>query len=77
MNSRVEVTIALTNDEALVLFEWLAGKAEGLPTEHRAEQIALWGIEAQLEKSLVEPLRPDYAALVTAARERLAATHEE
>jgi hypothetical protein len=44
---------------------------KGLPTEHQAEQRVLWEIEAQLEKALVEPLQPDYAALVSAARERL------
>jgi len=67
------VTISLTADQALVLFEWLTredGKG-ALPTEHQAEQNVLWEIEAQLEKSLVEPLRPDYEALLVAARERL------
>ena len=67
------MTISLTADQALVLFEWLTredGKG-ALPTEHQAEQNVLWEIEAQLEKSLVEPLRPDYEALLVAARERL------
>ena len=67
------VTLSLTHDQALVLFEWLSredGKSD-LPTEHPAEQKVLWEIEAQLERALVEPLQPDYAALVSAARERV------
>ncbi len=63
----------MTHDQALVLFESLSredGKS-GLPTEHQAEEKVLWEIEAQLERVLVEPLKPDYAALVSAARERL------
>lgn len=67
------VTLSLTHDQALVLFEWLSredGK-NGLPTEHPAEQKVLWEIEGQLERALVEPLQPGYAAAVSAARERL------
>jgi hypothetical protein len=63
----------LTPDQALVLFEWLAredGK-DALPTEHPAELQVLWDLEAQLERVLVEPFRPDYAELLAAARERL------
>jgi hypothetical protein len=65
--------ISLTHDQALVLFDWLSredGKS-GLPTEHIAEQNVLWEIEAQLERTLLEPLRPDYVASVAAARERI------
>lgn len=79
MTQPAEVTISLTADQALVFFEWLAredGKI-GLPTEHQAEQNVLWDIEAQLEKSLVEPLQADYAVKVAAARERLVAGHDE
>ncbi|XYH92484.1 hypothetical protein ACMHYB_31975 [Sorangium sp. So ce1128] len=79
MKPPAEVTISLNADQALVLFEWLTredGKG-GLPTEHQAEQNVLWEIEAQLEKSLVEPLQPDYAVKVAAARERLVAGHGE
>lgn len=69
------VTLTLTADQALVLFDWLAredGKA-ALPTEHQAEQNVLWEIEAQLEKSLVAPLQP---VLLAAPRERLVAGSE-
>ncbi len=67
------VRLSLTHDQALVLFEWLSredGKS-ALPTEHEAEQKVLWEIEGQLERALVDPLRPDYAAAVSAARERV------
>ena len=56
MTTESEVVLSL---KALVLFEWLAredGK-DALPTE--------------LERVLVEPLRPDYAELLAAARQRL------
>ncbi|MCC6750550.1 MAG: hypothetical protein IT371_22995 [Deltaproteobacteria bacterium] len=72
------VTLTLTADQALVLFDWLAredGKG-ALPTEHQAEQNVLWEIEARLEKSLVAPLQPDYEVLLAAARERLVAGGE-
>lgn len=77
--NHAKVSISLTVDQALVFFEWLTrgdGNA-GLPTEHQAERNVLWDIEAQLEKSLIEPLQPDYAVKVAAARERLVAEHDE
>lgn len=40
----------------------------------RAERV--WEIEAQLEKTLVAPLQPDYEVLLAAARERLVAGSE-
>ena len=58
-----KISIELTKDETLVLFEFLARFNE---TEHpdifedQAEQKVLWIIEGQLEKQLVEPFRPDY-----------------
>lgn len=61
------VTIELSDAEALVLFEWLASHDE-LPFDDAAEQSVLWSIEAQLEKTLIEPFRPEYRALVDAAR---------
>ena len=44
MSGAAGVTISLTADQALVLFEWLTredGKG-ALPTEHQAEQNVLW-----------------------------------
>jgi hypothetical protein len=66
------VTLPLTQDEALVLFEWLVNfnKREH-DFEDQAEQRVLWDLEAMLESELVEPFSPDYRLLVTAARERV------
>ena len=59
---RTEGPISLTfsPDEALVLFEFVvrSDNAESLPVIDHAEQIVLWRLEAQLEKSLVEPFDP-------------------
>jgi hypothetical protein len=69
------VTISMTSDESLVLFELLhrwEDHDEVSPPEHPAEQTALWNLSALLERVLVEPFRSDYAALVEAARQRLA-----
>lgn len=69
-----DVTISLTGDEALVLFD-LLHRWEDLEQvtapEHRAEQVALWNLSAMLERVLVEPFNPDYAILVSEARARL------
>ncbi len=64
------VTLELSQAEALVLFEWLvrSDKDESLPVEDDAERRVLWRLEAILEKTLVEPLAPDYAELLAAAR---------
>jgi hypothetical protein len=67
------VPVVLASDEALVLFELLArrGDAGPLVIEDPAEERVLWGLEAALERRLVEPFRPDYAAQLAAARERI------
>lgn len=73
--NRHQVTIELTADEALVLFELLArwGDTDDLavPLQHQAEQRVLWDILAVLESTLVEPLMPNYAGLVAKARKRV------
>ena len=67
------IALKLTKAEALVLFDWLArtDAAEALHCEDPAEQQVLWRIEGQLEKTLVEPLRPDYVQLVVEARRQV------
>jgi hypothetical protein len=73
MDGETNVTLSLTHDQALVLFDWLSredGKKR-IPVEHQAEQEVLWVMEAQLERALVEPLAADYDAAVSAARQRL------
>lgn len=67
------VSLNLTMDEALVLFEFLAraGDSDRLELVDQAEQVALWKLEAALEPVLVQILQPDYRDQVAAARARL------
>jgi hypothetical protein len=67
------VTIELSADEALVLFEWLAGLETAKVAIGEAEQRVLWRIEGVLEKSLVDPFAKDYAELVEQPRGRILA----
>lgn len=72
-----DVNIALTGDEALVLFDLLhrwEDNEQVSPPRHEAEQIALWNLSAVLEKVTAEPFLPDYARLVSEARTRLTPT---
>ena len=64
------VSIPLTREQAIVLFEWLSREdsKEAIPTAHVAEQKVLWTIEAWLERTLVEPLQPNYNEILEAAR---------
>jgi hypothetical protein len=71
-----EVVIRLSQDEALVLFEWLYRTDDltndfGDLVEDQAEQRALWNLTCLLERELVQPLLPEYAELVEQARNRL------
>lgn len=69
-----EISIGLSRDQALVLFEWLArtGSADQpAPFVDQAEQRVLWDLEAALEKHLVEPFKSDYRELLEAARGRV------
>jgi hypothetical protein len=69
------VTIRLTADEALVLFEWLhrcEDEDQISPPAHQGEQVALWNLSALLERELVEPFEDNYQELLDQARVRLA-----
>jgi len=69
-----EITIKLTKDEALVLFELLSRFSENDNKEifqDAAEEKALWVIEEQLEKILVEPFKPNYQDIIQEARNRI------
>jgi hypothetical protein len=72
------ITIRLSPDQALVLsdFFFRFQESDQLAFAHPAEFYALSAVAGQIESSLVEPLRPDYNALVAAARHRLAGDHE-
>ena len=66
-------SLQLTNDEALVLFDFVARFSETnvLKLEDRAEAQALWNVCCLLEKQLVEPFQDDYSDRLRAARDRL------
>ncbi len=66
------VTLTLSRDEALVFFDWLHRfNSEGHRFDDQAEQRVLWDLEASLESTLVEPLKPDYVEILAAARSRV------
>ncbi len=74
MKENKEITLSLTKDEALVLFEFLARfneKDHENLFEDQAEQKMLWIIEGQLQKILVEPFKSDYIEIIKEARNRL------
>jgi hypothetical protein len=71
--SLTDMRIDLTEDEALVLFEYLSTRGDGdaLPVSHASERVALWNLVAALEKTLVPILDPNYKSLLLQAQERL------
>jgi hypothetical protein len=74
-----DVNITLSHDEALVLFEFFSrfeDDDDSFTLRHNAEAIAFSHISAQLDKSLVEIFDSNYAQLLNAARERVAAGYE-
>lgn len=69
-----DISIGLSRDQALVLFEWLARTgASDQPAEFedQAEQRVLWDLEAVLESVFTEPLNADYRQRLDAARGRV------
>jgi hypothetical protein len=60
-------------DEALVLFELLAGFYDqpALEISSAAERLTLLRLHESLENELLEPFQPDYKEKVDAARTRL------
>jgi hypothetical protein len=64
------ISLELTDAEALVLFDWLArfNASDAHPFEDQAEQRVLWDLAAMLESRLVAPLSPDYKRLLSDAR---------
>lgn len=68
-----QVTLKLSRQEALVLFDWLAERngREKLHSYDDAQQQVLWTIEGQLEKTLTEVLAPDYKDILTRAKQAL------
>ncbi len=72
------ITIILSRDEALVLFELFARSDDddAFVLRHNAEYIALMSISCQLEKVLAEPFGSRYDDLLTIARDRVAKDYE-
>jgi hypothetical protein len=70
---RMAGSLNLTEDEALVLFEFLTryGESDRLEIADQAEQRVLWNLCADLEKRLVQPLDAAYGEHLAAARQRL------
>jgi hypothetical protein len=70
-----EVSVILSSDGALVLFELLHRWEDGGWYENAdllsGERTALWSVSARLESILVEPFKDNYRELVDQARERL------
>ena len=69
-----KVTIELTKDEALVLFDFLVRfnqKEHNDIFEDQAEQKALWIVEGQLEKTLAEPFYPNYTDIIRQSRDNI------
>ena len=66
-----EVTLRLSKDHALVLFELVSRFSEKkkLSIEDPAEERVLWDICCSLEATLTQPLNADYAAALAKARQ--------
>jgi hypothetical protein len=74
MNDQQNITLTVSKDEALVLFEFLArfNQYEHPDIfEDQVEQKVLWIIEVQLEKQLVEPFNPDYKDHIRKIKDKL------
>jgi hypothetical protein len=69
-----QVNITLSEDEALVLFEFFARFADNdeFRIQHNAEFVAFMRMSGQLEKALVAPFQGNYKEQLRAAQERLA-----
>ena len=68
-----KVSIELSEDEVLVLFEWLHRINENpqVEFEDQAEQRAAWDLEAALESANPALFSGDYMQRVLAARDRV------
>ncbi|KUM35163.1 hypothetical protein [Arthrobacter sp. EpRS71] len=73
MSNAGQIGIELSEDEALVLFDWLArfNERKDVDFADPAERRILWDIESSLESLLIQPFSEDYALLLAEARSRL------
>ncbi|MBS2214030.1 hypothetical protein KEM09_21660 [Carboxylicivirga mesophila] len=68
------ITIQMTSDEAIVLYEFLCrfnNQKETTDLQDQSEQRALWDIETILEKQLIDTFKSDYLAIVEQARNKI------
>jgi hypothetical protein len=67
------VNLALSKNEALVLFELLSrfSEEEKLEIQYKSEEQVLWNVQANLEKLLSEPFSKEYSTLLDIARKKL------
>ncbi|MFK4728109.1 hypothetical protein ROT00_00305 [Agromyces mediolanus] len=68
-----KTSIDLTEDEVLVLFEWLhrINERPQIEFEDQAEQRAAWNLEAMLESANPALFAGDYRERLQAARDRI------
>lgn len=68
--------IELTNEEALVLSDWLYNNSKQDELfQDKAAQYVLWSIECQLEKELSEPHADNYLTALAEARDSVKRTY--
>jgi len=70
--AKSKISLELSEEEALVLFEWLCQlekKQDPESSTFTAEEIVLLRIQAQLETSLVAPFQEDYKELLRVAEQ--------
>ncbi|CAN5733061.1 hypothetical protein BH20ACI4_BH20ACI4_07650 [soil metagenome] len=68
-----EIQIGLSNNEAIVLFEFLSrfSDKETLKIEDQSEARVLWDIQSKLENFLAEPFSENYPELLEKARKNV------
>lgn len=73
-NEKRNISITLSEDEALVLLEWLHNfNEEERPTlfQDQSEERILFDLEAELEKVISGTFAEDYRSILSKARERI------
>ena len=65
------VNVQLTEEQALVFFDWLVrfNERDGEHFADQAEERVLWDLESSLEEQLAATLETDYQARLSAARD--------
>jgi hypothetical protein len=73
-----EIKITLSNEEALVLFEFLSrwSDTDKFDLMDQSEQRVLWNILSDLETTLAEPISKNYHDLLALARNKVRDTTE-